>query len=96
MSEESPLNIGFVCATCAPRANPKAQTHSPAFYIGRHVKLEFADRTSPRKEHMWVLVQSYKDSLFTGTLDNEPMLDVGVPYGGTVHFRRNDIEDITS
>ncbi len=44
-------------------------------------------------EHMWVLVNSYKEGSFSGTLNNDPESVKNIKNGDTVIINESDVED---
>lgn len=93
---ESPNNIGFVCAEHASK--PITLTDEQiSKLVGTYVKVGFPEKApSNHVEHMWIFVEALLegDTKFTGKLDNDPVLDVGVAYGDVITRPISDIEDM--
>ena len=89
MAENS--NVKFICADCAPRPDPALHKHRPSWFVGRHVKRAFRGSRGD-VEHMWVHVIEHWGPYLVGTLDNEPILNVGVQRGDRVIFAMTESE----
>lgn len=90
---EPQSNIGLVCDKHAPKPNKYSGT-DPKNFLHKSVKLGFP---SPQGiEHMRVLVQKIGTSGtdLEGTLDNDPVYDVGYDCGDYIGFDVSEIEDL--
>ncbi|MGH7244893.1 MAG: DUF2314 domain-containing protein [Phycisphaerales bacterium] len=57
------------------------------------VKTGFAVRGTDEHEYMWMMVQTIKGDVLSGTLASDPMADVGLKSGDGVSANRADIYD---
>lgn len=57
------------------------------------VKLAFPIRRESGSEHMWIQVESIEGSTIRGTLNNDPIGDVGVKLGDSVTTTTDKVED---
>lgn len=89
---ENPRNIGVVCSRHAPRPG-RYKDVDPRTLIGKYAKLGFPSECG-RIEHMWVLVEEMDGGKLYGTLNNDPVLDVGFVCGDPVGFTVDEIEAI--
>jgi hypothetical protein len=90
---ESPLNIGLVCPTHAPKPG-KYTGQDPTSFLKKFVKLGFP---SPQGvEHMWVRVERLgtQGTELEGVLDNDPVYDVGFVCGDDIGFDVAEIEEV--
>lgn len=95
---EHPSNIGLVCATHAPKPDPRLAKKPKGSFVGKYVKKAFiagnpADGT-PRIEHMWVKITSYDENGLVGKLDNDPVLLTELRSGDSVKVKMEEIEDV--
>ncbi len=91
--KEPAHNIGFVCKDHQPKPG-KYSSHDPKTFLGKYVKLGFPARNSGVVEHMWVKVEEVTDKELIGTLDNDPIKDVGYLHGDALAFELHEIEDV--
>lgn len=57
------------------------------------VKVGFPVRNSTEHEYMWILVRKIQGDVLSGTLESEPVNDVGLKYRDEVSANRADIHD---
>jgi len=57
------------------------------------VKVGFPVRNSTEHEYMWILVRKIQGHVLSGTLESEPVSDVGLKYRDEVSANRADIHD---
>lgn len=94
MPREPLANIGHVCPKHSPKAG-KFKGQDPKSFIGKFVKLGFpSDRGV--LEHMWVKVDKLGENgdELEGTLDNDPVYEVGFVCGDGVGFNVDEIEAV--
>lgn len=89
---EDRRNIGVVCGCHVPKAGAYKGV-DPKTFIGKYVKLGFPSKCG-RVEHMWVHVEEMDGGKLYGTLNNDPVLDVGFVDGDPVGFTVDEIEAI--
>lgn len=94
--KESIKNIGLVCVNCAPRPNPKYLTWPIESFVGRYIKSGFkVDKPGGTIEHLWVHITGIEnDTTLMGTVDNDPILEVGLASGDEVFVGIKEIEDV--
>lgn len=90
-------NIQIFCKDHGPQAG-EYTGKPPGDFIGKLVKRVFQAKKSPIpgmiSEHMWVKIHDINGNRLIGTLDNQPILDVGLKYGDMVTVELTEIEDI--
>lgn len=95
-SESEPLSNIFV--TCPAHASkPDASLHDLPIeaYVGRWVKVGFNERNTQRREHLWVRIHATAAGrTLLGTIDNDPVLDIGYRHGDGVVVDVTEIEAI--
>lgn len=105
---ENPNNIRVMCGKHISKPDPNLHHLQPQEYIGCAVKIAFDEIGTPTsfssssREHMWVLVTGFqelesvdpdrKTVKLIGTLDNDPVLNVGHECGDTIVFDITEIE----
>lgn len=91
---EDPRNIFTTCPKHSSRPQSKYASWDPATFVGKWVKTEFTENLTGRKEHLWVkileVIQDGKALL--GTIDNDPLLNLGVECGDTTEVLISSIE----
>src|SRR5262249_37733727 len=95
MNPEPASNIGLVCPLHAPKPNPILAAMDPQAFLGQYVKIAFPCLacTPVQYEHMWIYVtRVLKDGTLLGTLDNDPVHQVGALCGATIIFDTAEIE----
>lgn len=89
---ENPRNIGVVCDRHAPKPG-RYKDVDPQTLIGKFVKLGFPSKCG-RIEHMWILVEAVNGDELQGTLNNDPVLDVGFVCDDGDGFTTDEIEAV--
>lgn len=89
-------NIRYAHGSCSPQPDPALHRIPKEYFLGVMVKLRFPVANHPQlsAEHMWVKVDVLTAQGLSGTLENEPMGDVGYVYGDRIEFSVSDIEAV--
>lgn len=87
-------NIMVLCGEHATKPNPALHQAPLESYAGFYVKRGFQILNGEGTEHMWVRVTGNRDGLLVGTLNNDPLHNVGYVDGDQVTFAVTDIEDM--
>jgi hypothetical protein len=91
---EPSSNFQLLHRSCAPRPRPELHHLASTDYVGAFVKRAF--RASDGSiEHLWVKVDAVADGQIHGTVENDPVFDIGYANGDRVTFPIPEIEDIS-
>lgn len=92
---ESSSNICFTCSKHASKPDPELAKKPVDYFIGKYVKVSFNEINTNNIEHVWVLVSSAKNpTTLIGTIDNDPILNIGLKCGDTVDVTLDQIEKV--
>src|SRR5512144_2090053 len=95
---ESEKNLRFRCQHHKLKPNPEYAKKDDAFFKDRFVKVAFQGRPPNccelSKEWMWVKVESIKNGLISGRLDNDPFLDMELKCGSPVEVRTSEVNSV--
>ena len=90
---ENKNNIFITCPNHGPIPQEKFQTWDPNRFLNNFVKMEFEEKGTQRKEHLWIKINSLKeDGILEGVVDNDCLFDLGVDFGSVVEVPINKIE----
>ncbi len=91
--KEPLCNIRVLHKDCAPEPG-KYVGKKPEEFLNKFVKLKFPSPQGP--EYMWVIVNAIgtQGTDLEGTLDNDPIYDVGFECGDYIGFDISEIVDI--
>ena len=88
-------NVEWLCEEHAPKVDKgliEMAMRDPGWFVGKSVKFRFEQGT--HVEHMWVRILHYRDGLFHGILQNEPVVLWGLRHGDRVSVEFGDIEAV--
>jgi hypothetical protein len=96
MPREPSSNWRFVPPDQVPKPDPRYAALSPAWFLGRFVKLGFPCLQTPDViEHCWVEVVAVRPrGVLHGRLNNDPVHNIGAVCGDVVAFTRDRIEAV--
>ena len=91
----------FAAATSSAKNNPNAPGVAYQFVssfeekpkLTHSVKVSLETEDGSASELIWVRVTSIDDDTVVGTLDNDPVSDVGLKYGDEVALQKSQVED---
>ncbi len=90
---EDPRNIYRTCPKHSSRPQAKYASWNPNDFVGKWIKVEFSEKGTDKKEHLWVKINAVKEEgILLGTVDNDPLLDLEVECGDSVEVSISKIE----
>lgn len=89
-------NIRLVHESCSAKMRSNYSHIPPDFIVGKYAKLAFKDDNGMYTEHMWIKVFQYDKGkeLFSGVLDNDPVIVTHIICGDKITFSIDKIESL--
>ena len=87
-------NVRMLCKDCAPKPKSLYREWAPAQFQDRWIKTAFSEKKTGRIEHLWIKVKTATKTQITGTVDNDPVMNLAVKFGDTVKIPISKIESV--
>jgi uncharacterized protein YegJ (DUF2314 family) len=90
---ENPRNIFTTCPKHSSRPQLKYLFWNPKEFLDKWIKMEFSEKSTGRKEHLWIKITAIKEEkTLLGIIDNDPVLNLDVFCGDQVTVPISAIE----